>query len=104
MTPSGSVCDQGHDGAPVVDFEGNPVVFDASFEPMPDAPMVGAIDPWERCRSLEAKIALLASRNGQLQRALRGVVMHALCISDKGTAPWYQEALRALNTRSDDDE
>ena len=105
MTPSGTVCDQGHGGAPVVDAEGNPVIYDAfdtSFEPMPDAPMVGTLDPWARVRKLEGKVALLASGNAQLRRALRGVVTHALPISDKGTAPWYQEALRALNTRGDE--
>jgi len=99
MTPAGSVCDQGHGGAPVVDGQGNSVVFD----PLPDAPMAGSIDPWERVRMLEGKLALLSSRNAVLQRALRGVVTRAFAISSRGTASWYQAALQALHTRNDDE-
>jgi len=43
--------------------------------------------------------ALLVANNAQLRSALRKVMAQAKINSDMGTAPWYQEALRALGQR-----
>lgn len=82
QTDHGLTCEAGH----ILEFESGP-----------DAPTVlGLPDPWERVRYLEAKQVMLASSNARLKSALRGMVTHGFRWSDKGTAPWYQTAMRAL--------
>jgi hypothetical protein len=44
----------------------------------------------------------LASRVATLRRALRGMLTHTFVVSDKGTAHWYQEGMRALGTEAED--
>jgi len=88
-SPGGMVCESGHGDPPLVSPGGVPV-----FDPLPDAPFPN-LDP-ARAKNFEARCTLLLGRVALLKRALRGMLTHAYRISDKGTAPWYQEALRAL--------
>lgn len=90
QTPHGIVCENGHGEPPLVGPDGMPV-----YDPLPDAPLPGPPDP-ERARTLEARVTALAGQVSRLKAALRGVVTHAFPISDKGTAPWYREAMSAL--------
>ena len=101
QSPYGIVCENGHGAPPLVDAEGRSV----NYDPGPDAPTtndIATLNPWDRVRQLESKVMLLASNNSQLRAALRGMVRNVRPISDRGTAPWYQAGLRALNMMVDD--
>lgn len=92
---SGTVCANGHGGAPLVDSSG------ARFEPFPDAAFPEAPDP-RRMQTLEAKVTQLGGQLAQARRALRNTMRVAFPLSDRGTAPWYQEAARALGSATDE--
>jgi len=93
MTPSGTSCENGHGGAPLLGDAGEAIL---SYEPLPDAPEPMGVNPWDLVRELEGKVAVLASQNTQLRASLRKMVRMTFNASNQGTAGWYQEAQRAL--------